>query len=109
MNSSVTQGAQKHDWELVADAPIIPFPEPHPPWSNTSSGYCDKLKAATASQQKHLQLLKRQHTNAWTRSWKTYQDRVIEPSIAQAALLDKRRLKTHSPLKKSESTTATPI
>lgn len=42
-------------------------------------------------------------------SQKTYQNNVIEPSIAQAALLDKKWLKTHSLLKKAKSTFATQI
>lgn len=53
--------------------------------------------------------MKVQHTNAWTNSWKSYQQQVSESSIAQTAALDKKRLKIHSLLKKAESALATQI
>ena len=80
----------------------------HPPWIDNSPR-CKKLEAATTSQRKHLQLLKLQHTKAWTDYWKAYQNCVIEPSIAQAAPSDKKRLKIHLLLRKAESALATRI
>ena len=106
-----TPGTLKHEWarSMLVDAPTIPFPNQPPPWSDVPSTYRDKLGAAKASQQKHLQQIKVRHTNAWINSWKTYQNRVMEPSIAQAAPLDRKRLKVQSLLKKAESALATQI
>lgn len=82
---------------MLADAPIAPFPNLPPPWSDIPLTYHDKLGAAKASQRKHFQLIKVRHTDTWFNSWKTYQNCVTEPSIAQTASLDKKRLKsTHS-------------
>ena len=106
-----TPGISKHDWarSMLADAPTLSFPNLPPPWSDVPPTYRDKLGVAKASQRKHLQQIKVRHTNAWTDSLKTYQNRVIEPSIAQAATLDKKRLKIHSFLEKAESALATQI
>lgn len=41
--------------------------------------------------------------DAWIHSWKTYQNRVNESSIAQMIPLNKKRLKAHPLLKKAES------
>ena len=62
-----TLGVLKHNWarNLCADAPIISFPDPPPPWSEIPPSYSNKLRLAMASQQKHLQQTKLQHTNAW--------------------------------------------
>ena len=109
-NMVVHPGVKKHDWarHMLKDAPVISFPNPHPHWIENPRR-CEKLEAATTSQRKHLQLLKLQHTKAWIDSWMTYPNRVIEPSIAQAAPLDKKWLKIHLPLKKAESALATQI
>ena len=105
-----TLGTEKHDWarKLLADAPIISFPDPLPPWTENIS-HCDKLEVATTAQRKHFQQMKAQHANNWSESWKTYQNSTIEPSIAQKAFLDKKRLKIHTLLKKAESSLATQI
>lgn len=47
--------------------------------------------------------------NAWIQSWKTYQNRVIDPLIAQTVPLPKKRLQIYSLLKKTESALATRI
>ena len=94
---------------MLADAPTVPFPNLPPPWSDVPSTYRDKFGAAKASQRKHFQLIKVLHTDTWSSSWKTYQNCVIEPSIAQMTPLNKKRLKIHSLLKKAESALATQI
>lgn len=100
-----TPGILKHEWarSMLADAPIVPFPNLPPPWSDVPLTYHDKLGAAKASQRKHLQQIKTQQMDAWSKSWESYQTRVIEPSIAQTAPLDNKRLEIHSLLKKAES------
>ena len=101
----------RHDWarSMLADASTVSFPGLLSPWSDIPPTYCDKLGVTMASQRKHLQQMKLQHTSAWTDSRKTYQQQLIEPSIAQTASLDKKRLKLHSLLKKAESALATQI
>ena len=93
-------------WQMLPASHFQTFP---PPWSDVPPTHRDKLEVAKASQQKHLQQIKVRHANAWINSWKTYQNRVMEPSIAQAAPLDRKRLKVQSLLKKAESALATQI
>ena len=94
---------------MLADAPVISFPDPLPPWTENPPPHCDKLEAATTAQRKHFQQMKARHANTWGESWKTDQNSTIEPSIAHMAFLDKIRLKIHAPLKKAESALATQI
>ena len=94
---------------MLADAPTVSFPNLPPTWSDVPSTCRDKLGVAKNSQRKHLQQIKVRHANAWTDSWKTYQNRVIEPSMAQTASLDKKSAEIHSLLKKAESVLATQI
>ena len=47
-----TPGVLKHNWarNLLANAPIVLFPDPPPPWFETLSTYSDKLGSAVTSQ-----------------------------------------------------------
>ena len=56
-----------------------------------------------------MQKIKARKMEVWNDSWYAYQNRVIEPSIAQSVLLSKKRLKIHTQQKKAESALITKI
>ena len=56
-----------------------------------------------------MQTIKARQMKVWNDSWCAYQNRVIEPSIAQSVPLSKKRLKIHTQLKKAESALTTQI
>ena len=56
-----------------------------------------------------MQTIKARQMKVWNDSWCAYQNRVIEPSIAQSIPLSKKRLKIHTQLKKAESALTTQI
>lgn len=81
----------------MAHPQINPPSDPHSPWSDSpAAAYLQAKATATARQNAHLQSLKVYRMNAWTRTWKGYQNRTVK----------KNRLKVaHILLKKAESTT----
>lgn len=82
---------------MLTEEPIVLFHDPFPPWSGAPLTYHDTLMAAKVQQQKHLRQIKAEHLRTWTDSWKLYQNCVgDEPSIAQAAPLDIKRLRIHT-------------
>lgn len=86
----LTPGDQKHAWakKLLADVQIIPSPAPHPPWFEAPTIYLDKVSAAKAAQKPYVRSMEKSHLNAWTQSWKAYQNRALNPTVAPSGIAE---------------------
>lgn len=94
-------GRKRLGQKMLPQPHIAPFLDSYPPWSDeTPADHREEARAAKAAQHSHLREMTKHHMNAWTESWRAYQDRTLTPSRAQAAPLGKKALKdTHSPEK----------
>ena len=93
-----TSGELKHIWakSLLIDSKIVQPPNSHPPWFEVYPAWHREATVAATARHKQMQTIKARQMKVWNDSWCAYQNRVIEPSIAQSVLLSKKRLKIHT-------------
>ena len=106
-----TPGELKHIWakSLLIDSKIVQPPKAHPPLFEVYPAWHREATVAATARHKQMQTIKSRQMKVWNDSWCAYQNRVIEPSIAQSVPLSKKRLKIHTQLKKAESALTTQI
>ena len=106
-----TPGELKYIWakSLLIDSKIVQPPKAHLPWFEVYPAWHREATVAATARNKQMQTSKARQMNVWNDSWCAYQNRVIEPSIAQSIPLSKKRLKIYTQLKKTESALTTEI
>ena len=106
-----TQGELNHIWakSLLIDSKIVQPLKAHPLWLEVYPAWHREATVAARARHKQMQTIRARQIKVWNDSWCVYQNRVIEPSIAESVPLSKKRLKIHTQLKKAESALITQI